>query len=323
MGSGSSKRAVSPKSAQSTTNSPQTVQAEEFTEDNSQRVVVVTGCSSGIGLALAVLLSHDADKRFKVYATMRNLGKKDALLEKCSGVVEDLLNIKELDVCSDESVKAVVAEIVEKEGRIDVLVNNAGIGLFCVPECATTDAINKVFEPNVYGLMRMTNAVIPHMKKQRAGHVVNIGSVLGVVGTPFSEIYCASKFAVEGYAEAMAPVLGKFNIKTTIIEPGPVATNFASNAKAIRDEVDISGTDEQTQALLKSALTKMYHSLTNYGQTPEEIAELTKKALLLKRPPLRLQTNSKYRPDQVAAKLSDPSGNKIVELSTSYFFPEQ
>lgn len=92
-------------------------------------------------------------------------------------------------------------------------VNNAGMGLFCVAECANMDKVKSIFDTNVFGLIRMTNSVVPHMKKQRSGHIVNIGSVYGLIGVPFGELYSATKFAIEGFTESFAPVLQKFNIR--------------------------------------------------------------------------------------------------------------
>ncbi|KAK3749952.1 hypothetical protein QZH41_013862 [Actinostola sp. cb2023] len=315
MGNGASKS----RSVQLHDNNAQNTAKEEFIEDTTQRIVLITGCSSGIGLSLAALLANDQQKRFKVYATMRNLGKKEALEEAGKDVLGERLIVKELDVCSDESVTSVVQEIIQNEQRLDILVNNAGMGLFCVAECVDIDKVKMVFETNVFGLIRVTNSVVPHMKAQKSGHIVNISSVYGLLGLPFGEYYCSSKFAIEGYAESLAAVLHKFNVKTTMIEPGPVVTNFAVNSKALREEVDISSTDDKTKSLLKETLQDYYRTITTLNQTAADIAELVKKVLLLKNPQFRYQPNDKYRQKELASKLSDRTGNAIMGLFSKSF----
>jgi len=282
-------------------------------------VVLITGCSTGIGLSTAAILAQD-DKRFKVYATMRNLEKKSALETSAGKCLGESLFIKALDVLSEEAVNSLVKEIESVEGRIDVLVNNAGQGLVSVFECIPIEKAQNLFDTNLFGTMRMLKAVLPGMKARRKGHIINVSSIIGVNGHPFTEIYSASKFAVEGLTESLAPTLRKFNIRCSLIEPGPVTTSFNENAKLLREGIDISTAGEKTQQLLKTALKEMYRSVQSESQTPDEVAALIKSVIFCSNPHLRYQTNSKYGPGEVPAKLSDPTGDKAIQLMEKRFF---
>lgn len=285
------------------------------------RVVLITGCSTGIGLSTAVILAEDV-KRFKVYATMRNLEKKSELENAVGKHLGESLIIKALDVRNEEEVNRLVKEIEREEGRIDVLVNNAGQGLVSVFECIPIETAQHVFDTNYFGVMRMLKAVLPGMKARRKGHIINISSVIGVNGTPFSEVYSASKFALEGLTESLAPTLRKFDIRCSLIEPGPVTTSFTQNAKFLREGIDISSADEKTQQLLKAALKEMYNNVQTQSQTPEQVASIIKSVILSANPHLRYQTNSKYGPGEIQAKLSDLTGDKAVQLMERRFFPD-
>ncbi|KAJ7388917.1 hypothetical protein OS493_035065 [Desmophyllum pertusum] len=146
------------------------------------KIVLISGCSSGIGLATAVFLAKDAEKRFKVYATMRNLAKKGQLEEEGKEYLGDTLIIKQMDVCSDESVEKTVKEVFDTEGRIDVLFNNAGIsGIFAVESIPISKA-QEMFDVNFFGTLRLIKAVLPSMKARQGGHIINNSSIAGVVG---------------------------------------------------------------------------------------------------------------------------------------------
>lgn len=192
----------------------------------NKRVVLITGTSTGIGMHTAVLLAQKGDI---VYASMRNVEKSESLtqLAKESGVKVNLLP---LDVTSMESVEAAVAAVVSEQGRIDVLINNAGAGFVRTTEHASLEDIAWVNDVNYMGVVRCTKAVLPHMRERRLGHIINICSVGGLVGQPFNEFYCAAKFAVEGYTESLASyVTPSFNVKFTLVEPGGVSTEFVNN----------------------------------------------------------------------------------------------
>jgi len=159
-----------------------------------KKVVLITGTSTGLGLATSILF---AKKGFKVYATMRNLAKKDLLLEAAKNANVEV-QIEQLDVTDMSSINTCVEKIIETEGQIDMLINNAGAGFVRTTEQATEEEILWVTDVNYHGVVRCTKAVIPYMRKARSGHIINITSVGGLVGQPFNELYCAAKFAVDG-----------------------------------------------------------------------------------------------------------------------------
>lgn len=189
------------------------------------RVAVVTGSSSGIGYEAALELARSG---FQVYATMRNPRK--------AGPIQDIaykeklaLKVAELDVDSDGSVQRAAGSILgETGGRVDVLVNNAGYGLAGAVEDLSMDELKAQFETNFFGLVRVTQAVLPAMRKQKSGIIINVSSIAGRVAFPLSPAYSATKFAVEGLSEAMSHELAPFGIRVALVEQGMIRTNFAS-----------------------------------------------------------------------------------------------
>ncbi|KAM4880198.1 retinol dehydrogenase 8 [Sylvia borin] len=174
------------------------------------RTVLVTGCSSGIGLAVAVLLARDPRRRYLVLATMRDLSRRGALEAAAGATLGDTLKILRLDVTSDASVAECLGEV--PGGRVDVVVNNAGVGLVGPLESASGPQVQRVFDTNVFGVLRLARALLPQMKKRRSGHIVVVSSVMGLQGVVFNDVYSASKFAVEGLCESLAVQLLQFNV---------------------------------------------------------------------------------------------------------------
>jgi NAD(P)-dependent dehydrogenase (short-subunit alcohol dehydrogenase family) len=183
-------------------------------------VALVTGASSGIGRAAARAL---VGAGFAVVGTSRNA----ANVEPLAGVT-----FLDLDVASDESVRSLVEEVIGRFGRIDVLVNNAGVGAVGAGEESSIDQVKEVFDVNVFGLMRMTNAVVPHMRAQGSGRVVNVSSVLGLIPAPFMAIYAASKHAVEGYCESVDHELREHGVRMLLVEPAYTSTSFETSSLA-------------------------------------------------------------------------------------------
>lgn len=182
------------------------------------KVVLVTGATSGIGKATAELL---AAKGFRVFGTGRDPAGQ-------SGNGFELL---QLDVASDESVAACVKAVAERTGgRIDVLHNNAGTGIIGAAEEIAPDEANRLFQINFFGVLRMTNAVLPLMRSRRAGTVINMSSSGGVAALPFAALYCATKFALEGYTEALRHELRPFSVAAVVVAPGPVSTPAGEKA---------------------------------------------------------------------------------------------
>lgn len=182
------------------------------------RVAVVTGASSGIGRAAADAL---AEEGFVVVGTSRRATKATPL---------DGVTFLDLDVTEDESVSTLVDQVIEKFGRIDVLVNNAGVGLAGAAEESTIDQAQALFDTNVFGTLRMTNAVLPHMRAQGAGRVVNVSSILGLIPAPYMAVYAATKHAMEGYSESLDHEVREHGVRVLLVEPGYTSTGFDTNS---------------------------------------------------------------------------------------------
>jgi NAD(P)-dependent dehydrogenase (short-subunit alcohol dehydrogenase family) len=206
-------------------------------------VALVTGASSGIGRATALAL---VDAGFAVVGTSRNA----ANAEPIAGVT-----LLDLDVVSDESVRSLVEEVIERFGRIDVLVNNAGVGAVGAGEESSIDQTKEVFDINVFGLIRMTNAVLPHMRAQGSGRVVNVSSVLGLIPAPFMAIYAATKHAVEGYSESVDHELREHGVRMLLVEPAYTSTAFEASSLAPDSRLPIYDAQrEVSRSVLATAL---------------------------------------------------------------------
>ncbi|MCS6937183.1 MAG: SDR family oxidoreductase [Candidatus Bipolaricaulota bacterium] len=208
-------------------------------------VALITGSNSGIGLETALYLARHG---YTVWATMRNLQKADELRK----IIESErlpVEIAQLDVRDDNSVKSAVEQILQKSGRIDVLINNAGYGLRGAAEEVRLDEWKQQFETNFFGVIRVTQAVLPQMRQQRSGAIVNISSVLGRMAIPFAGPYTSSKFALEGLSETLRYELAPWNIKVILIEPGFIATKFQENAQLAQAAQD----DNSPYTLFKQA----------------------------------------------------------------------
>ena len=192
-----------------------------------KRTVLVTGCSSGIGLATCHVLSRN---NFMTYGTVRNLSKAKKIQDLMN--MDDLsLEILRLNVNDNQSIKLAVKKILNDTGRIDVLINNAGYGMFGPIEEITTQEIKKEFETNFFGPIRLIKAIVPIMRKQGKGTIVNISSMVGRFGVPLNSAYVSSKFAVEGLSESISFELEEFGIRVIVIEPGVVKSDFFHNVK--------------------------------------------------------------------------------------------
>ncbi|XP_070544312.1 retinol dehydrogenase 8-like [Ptychodera flava] len=288
----------------------------------TQQVVVITGCSTGIGLALAVILAKDQQKRYKVYATMRNLSKQKALDEAAPSELDSTLFVRELDVTKDDSVNTFFSNLLKETGKIDVLVNNAGISLCAVFEHIPIKTIRHIMETNFYGPVRTIQAVLPKMKEQRSGKIINISSVYGVVGGPFQETYAASKFALEGMSECLVSTLRKFNICVSTVQFGPVQTDVRKNMELLLKDVDLSKADETTLELIKANDRARQKLVTgNISQTADEAAKFILGIIQEDTPNFRCQP-SKISHNLVAAKLKDASGEEQVQSTVQRYLTE-
>ena len=198
------------------------------TDDNNKKAVaVVTGSSSGIGYETSLLLAKNG---FFTYATMRSPDKSNKIINLKQN--EKLpLEVLRLDVTDDISVKEAIKKIVNERGTIDVLVNNAGYALVGPLEELSIQEFKEQFETNVFGVIRVIKEILPIMRKQRHGIIVNISSVAGRTGFPLTSAYVSSKFALEGLSESIAYEIEQFGIKIILIEPGVIKTNFDRNLR--------------------------------------------------------------------------------------------
>lgn len=276
-----------------------------------KKVVLITGTSTGLGLKAAVLL---AKQGHKVYATMRNLAKKDSLLKEATDANVSI-ELLRLDVQDTDSIKAAVATIIEKEDRLDVLINNAGAGFARNTEQATEEELLWVTDVNYHGVVRCTNAVLPQMRKQKSGHIINVTSVGGLVGQPFNELYCAAKFAVEGYTESLAVILPKyFGINLTAVEPGGISTEFFNSAAKITFGETGMPDDEYApifQAYLSGVQERAAASQETTFQTPEEVAQVVLNVMDDTDPPVRIRTSDWAENFCKLKTIGDPDGKKL------------
>lgn len=281
--------------------------------------VLITGTSTGVGLETALLFAKNG---YKVYATMRNLSKSTALKEK---ITEDKLDIEilELDVTKQDTITKAVEYIISKDQKIDILVNNAGAGFAKTVEQASEKEIEWVTNVNYLGVVYTTKTVLPYMRKQKAGRIITLSSVGGLVGQPFNELYCGAKFAVEGFIEGLATYVGpSFNIKFSILEPGGISTEFMKSAigNTTVDGQFATGEYEPIFAkYLEGNQRRANEEAENTYQTPLEVAEVIAEVAADDNPPLRKRT-SKWAEEFAKLKtVGDPDGKKLIEQITSTF----
>lgn len=229
-----------------------------------KKTILITGSSTGIGKAIAL---YFAEKQWNVAATMRNPANEKELTK--------FPNVKlyQLDVTNTQSIDNAIEQSIKDFGKIDVLVNNAGYGLDGVFEAMNDEMIKTQFETNVFGLMRVTRAIIPHFRKNRAGTIIQIASVGGRVTFPLFSIYHSTKFAVEGFSESIQHELKPFNIKIKIIEPGAIKTDFYGRSRVNADLKDLI----EYEAYAKN-IEKVSQKFGEKGISPMVVAKTVFKA---------------------------------------------
>jgi len=234
-----------------------------------EKVALVTGSSSGIGLETVLALARDG---YNTFASMRDVGKAGELEHAVKK--ENLsINVIELDVDKEESIVSAIKKVVADGGRLDVLVNNAGYGQFGCTEDVSIDDFRKQFETNFFSIVRIIQEVAPIMRKQNSGIIVNISSVVGRMGLPGSPAYISTKFALEGLTECLRYELGQFGVKTTLIEPGVIKTNFFNSMK-----VPESKTDPKYKTLTDNILAGL-KMMVEMGTAPSQVADVIIKAI--------------------------------------------
>ena len=239
------------------------------------KVAVVTGTSSGIGFETSLALAREG---YFTYATMRDTTKSNKIKEIAQK--ENLkINVLELDVDDEKSVKSAIAQILDQKQRVDVLVNNAGWGLWGCVEDVSIDEFKEQFETNFFSIIRLIQEVAPTMRKQGSGTIVNVSSVVGRIGFPASPAYISFKFALEGLSESMRFEFAPFGVDVIIIEPGVIKTDFMKNMKmAKKSELDTVYKDITTKVV---SGVKM---MVEMGTPPKEVANTIVKAIKDKKP---------------------------------------
>jgi NAD(P)-dependent dehydrogenase (short-subunit alcohol dehydrogenase family) len=248
-------------------------------QNETAKVAVVTGSSSGIGYATSLQLARSG---YLTFATMRNPAKGADLVKAAEN--ENLpVRVEQLDVTDIDSINDFMARI-NSAGRIDVLVNNAGYGLFGALEDLSIEEIKAQYETNLFGLIMVTQAVLPLMRKQRSGIIVNVSSLVGRIGLPSSAAYVSTKFALEGLTEAIAYELEPFGIKVVLIEPGVIKTNFMGGLVVPKKASDPSSPYSQLTQKMNTTIGSM---MKNGATLPEQVAKAILQAVTVENPELR------------------------------------
>ena len=252
--------------------------------DTQPPVALVTGASTGIGRVCAL---HLAEAGYTVYGTSRRapVPGTEPHNDTVGQLTDAGLNMIHMDVHNEQSVNRAVGYIVDKEGRLDVLVNNAGVAIAGALEESSLDEAKAQFETNFFGVLRVTRAVLPAMRRRGSGKIINISSLAGIVGLPYQSMYCASKFALEGAMEALRLEVDQFGIHVSLIEPGPIRSRFRKNAlKKFLENIDYdnSAHSDEYQAML--GRLKKKGDAVPFTLPPEAVLKKVVHALESKRP---------------------------------------
>lgn len=277
---------------------------------NESKTWFITGTSQGIGL---VLVKQLLAQGFNVVATARNVES----LKKAVGNSSDQFLPLQVNLISEESVKQAVNSAIEQFGSIEYLVNNAGYGLIGGIEESSDVEVRANFDVNVFGLLNVTRAILPHMRAAQFGHIINLSSVFGLIAGAGWGIYCATKFAVEGLSEALAEEVKPFGINVTIIEPGYVRTNFLNSSSLIASKNPI----EEYTAIREGVKAHQNDIPGNQPGDPEKVAELIIKVTQKAEPPLRLLTGSDaygFATYKIDSLKNEIEANKELTFSTDY-----
>ena len=240
-----------------------------------EKVAIVTGSSSGIGYETSLSLAREG---YFTYATMRDLKKAD-VIKKISQDENLPLKVIELDVDDEDSTENAIRAIIDEKQRIDVLVNNAGWGIWGTAEDVSLEEFREQFETNFFSIIRIIQKVAPVMRKQGSGDIVNISSIAGRIGFPVSTAYISSKFAIEGLSESLRYELGPFGVNVIIIEPGVIKTNFFDSMRTAK-KADESDVYRDITIKVISGVKMM----AEMGTPPKEVANVIIKSLKEEKP---------------------------------------
>jgi NAD(P)-dependent dehydrogenase (short-subunit alcohol dehydrogenase family) len=275
---------------------------------NNQRalVAVVTGSSSGIGLATSIALARNG---YLTYATMRNLAKRDSI-QSIADKQHLSIRVVQLDVTDENSIKSAIQSILSEAGRIDLLVNNAGYVLTGAFEDIGINEIKALYETNVFGVIRVTQAVLPIMRKQGLGRIINISSGAGRIGYPGGSAYVSSKFALEGLSESMAYEIEQFGIRTVLVEPGFVRTKIGENMAISKKTQDPNSPYSQMMQMMSSNQERMLEN----GSDADLVASVVAEAATAKEPNLRYLVGKDVQQMMAAKKsISDEEFQKMMK----------
>ena len=277
---------------------------------NEKRVAIVTGSSSGIGFEISLMLARNG---LTTYATMRDL-HKSSTLKSIADKEKIPLRYVQLDVTDDMSVKQAIETIVNESHNIDILINNAGYGLSGALEDLLIDEIKLQFDTNFFGLIRATQAVLPIMRNHGSGIIVNISSGLGRFGIATSSAYASSKFAVEGLTESMSYELEPFGIKTILVEPGIIKTNFIKAAVLAQKSKDPNSPYFQFMNNMDEGMKKLIEN----SESPEYVARVVLDAINDSNPKLRyLAGKDVEHIMEIKNKMSDEDFHNMIKNMSS------
>jgi len=258
--------------------------------DAKAKVVLITGASSGIGQACAL---HLARRGYQVFGTSR----------RPQPGADEPFEMIPMDVTDDESVRQGVATVLARAGRLHAVVNNAGFGFGGAVEDTSNDEAREMFETNFFGMLRVCRAVLPHLREQRAGTIVNVSSLGGLFAQPFVGLYCATKFAMEGATEALRMEVRPFGIRVVMIEPGDTRTGFTANRRRTQASQGSSPYADNMQRCL-AVIEHDEHA----GISPEAVARLLERILRSRSPRLRYPVASAFQRFAAAAGKLMPGG---------------
>ncbi|HWY06009.1 MAG TPA: SDR family oxidoreductase [Candidatus Acidoferrales bacterium] len=250
---------------------------------NAQQTVLITGATDGLGRAAALLL---AEQGYRVFAAGRSAEKR-AELDRHAATKKLPLETLELDVCDDNSVSRAVQQILQKAGSIGVLINNAGVGLMAVVEELKLDDLRRLYETNIFGLLRVTQAVLPHMRQRKSGRILMLSSVAGILTPPTYGAYSSSKHAVEALSNALRLELYPFSIEVILIEPGYIMTNFQQTAKELAQSYVEGSTVSPYAKIYSGAIAGATTSRRESKTTPEDCARVILHAIEASHPKAR------------------------------------
>lgn len=269
-------------------------------------VILVTGASSGIGQAIAKKLASDPTNI--VYGTSRKTTDQNTISAADSGKIHMLT----MDVTREDSVSTAIKQLIEREKRIDVLINSAGFGISGAIESVPVEIAKTQFDVNFFGTIRVIQKVLPYMRAQKKGHIINIGSVAGYIPIPFQSMYSSAKFALESISESLRMELAPFHIHVSIVEPGDTCTNFTkSRMKAGIEEIEALYSPASNNAV--SVMEKDEQN----GYPPEKVADVVYMLLKRKNPPMRITVGFEYKAIYIAMKIL-PTGLKQKILQKKY-----